>query len=206
MSMPALGLTLLLIYGLLAVGVRMVVQVHRTGSTGFAGMRGEAVSVERLAGALLAAAVLLCLAGTALELAGVLASISALDGDLAGVLGAVLALLGIAITAIAQFAMGDAWRVGVDSSERTELVTSGPFAFVRNPIYAAMIPAFGGFALLSPNVVTIAGAVLLLVALQLQTRFVEEPYLLAAHGGRYARYAARIGRFLPGIGRLRANN
>jgi len=204
--MPALGLTLLLIYGLLAVGVRMVVQIHRTGSTGFAGVRGEPVSVERLAGVLLAVAVLLCLAGTTLELAGVLGSISVLDGDLAGILGAALASLGIAITAIAQFAMGDAWRVGVDPSERTELVMNGPFTFVRNPIYAAMIPAFGGFALLSPNVVTIAGALLLLVALQLQTRFVEEPYLLAVHGGRYAGYAARVGRFLPGIGCLRTGS
>jgi protein-S-isoprenylcysteine O-methyltransferase Ste14 len=204
--MPALGLTLLLIYGLLAVGVRMVVQVHRTGSTGFAGMRGAPVSVERLAGVLLAVAVLLCLAGTTLELAGVLGSISVLDSDLASVLGAALACLGIAITAIAQFAMGDAWRVGVDPSERTELVTNGPFALVRNPIYAAMIPAFGGFALLSPNAVTIAGAVLLLIALQLQTRFVEEPFLLAVHGGRYAGYSARTGRFLPRLGRLRANS
>jgi protein-S-isoprenylcysteine O-methyltransferase Ste14 len=204
--MPALGLTLLSIYGLLAVGLRMAVQVHRTGSTGFAGLRGEPVSVERLAGVLLAVAVLLCLAGTTLELAGVLGSISVLDGDLAGILGAALASLGIAITAIAQFAMGDAWRVGVDPSERTELVTNGPFALVRNPIYAAMIPAFGGFALLSPNVVTITGALLLLVALQLQTRFVEEPYLLTVHGGRYAGYAARVGRFLPGIGCLRAGS
>jgi protein-S-isoprenylcysteine O-methyltransferase Ste14 len=204
--MPALGLTLLLIYGLLAVGVRMVVQVHRTGSTGFAGQRGEPLSVERLAGVLLAVAMLLCLAGTTLEFAGVLDSISILDGDLAGILGAALASLGIAITALAQFVMGDAWRVGVDPSERTELVTSGPFALVRNPIYAAMIPAFGGVALLSPNVVTITGALLLLVALQLQTRFVEEPYLLAVHGGRYAGYAARVGRFLPGIGCLRAGS
>jgi protein-S-isoprenylcysteine O-methyltransferase Ste14 len=203
--MPVLGLALLLIYGLFAVGVRMVVQVHRTGSTGFAGMRGELVSVERLAGVLLAVAILLCLAGTTLELAGVLGSISALDGDLAGILGAALASLAIAITVIAQFTMGDAWRVGVDSSERTGLVTNGPFAVVRNPIYAAMIPAFGGFVLLSPNVVTITGAALLLVALQLQTRFVEEPYLLTVHGGRYAAYAARVGRFFPGLGCLRSS-
>ncbi|WP_277601712.1 hypothetical protein [Rhodococcus sp. X156] len=38
--------------------------------------------------------------------------------------------------------------------------------------------------LLSPNVVAVAvaGLVLLLVALQLQVRVVEEPYLLAVHG------------------------
>jgi hypothetical protein len=30
----------------------------------------------------------------------------------------VLASLGIAITSVAQFAMGDAWRIGVDPAER----------------------------------------------------------------------------------------
>jgi protein-S-isoprenylcysteine O-methyltransferase Ste14 len=118
-------------------------------------------------------------------------------------LGAALAILGIAVTVLAQFAMGDSWRIGVDSAERTALVTDGPFALVRNPIYAGMIPAFAGVALLAPNVVTIAGAILLVVALELQTRLVEEPYLARIHGERYVAYAARAGRFLPGIGRLR---
>ena len=31
---------------------------------------------------------------------------------------------------------------------------------------------------------------------------VEEPYLLKVHGSAYAEYAARVGRFLPGVGRL----
>ena len=33
-------------------------------------------------------------------------------------------------------------------------------------------------------------------------RFVEEPYLRRAHGEAYRAYAARVGRFLPRIGRL----
>jgi protein-S-isoprenylcysteine O-methyltransferase Ste14 len=99
--------------------------------------------------------------------------------------------------------MGESWRVGVDPGERTELVTAGPFALVRNPLYAGMIPFFIGIALLVPNALTIAGAVLLVVALEIQTRLVEEPYLRGVHGSAYADYAARVGRFLPGVGRLR---
>jgi protein-S-isoprenylcysteine O-methyltransferase Ste14 len=74
---------------------------------------------------------------------------------------------------------------------------------VRNPIFAAMIPAFVGVALLAPNALSIAGAVVLVVALELQTRLVEEPYLLAIHGERYALYARRVGRFLPRVGTVR---
>ena len=41
---------------------------------------------------------------------------------------------------------------------------------------------------------------------QLQVRVVEEPYLLATHGKTYAAYAARVGRFVPGAGRLHTSN
>ncbi len=203
--MPALGLTLLALYGLLAFGVRMVVQVRRTGSTGFKGLRG-ASGLERIGGLLFALAVVLCIAGPALQLAGTLSSVEALGGEGARILGVVLASLGIAITSVAQFAMGDAWRIGVDPAERTELVTDGPFSLVRNPIFAATIPSFTGIALLVPNAVTIMGAVLLMVAVQLQTRLIEEPYLSRVHGEQYTVYAARVGRFLPRIGRLRLNS
>jgi protein-S-isoprenylcysteine O-methyltransferase Ste14 len=201
--MPALGLALLALYGVLAVGLRMFVQLRRTGSAGFKGTSGAPGSVEWICGLLFGAAVLLCVVGPALQLGGALSPIESLDGDVTNVLGVVLVFLGIATTALAQFAMGDAWRVGVDPSESTELVTRRPFSIVRNPIFAGMIPSFTGIALLAPNPVTIAGAILLIVALELQTRLVEEPYLLAAHGEQYVVYAARVGRFLPGIGRLR---
>lgn len=203
MGMPALGLALLVLYGLLAFGMRMVVQLRRTGSTGFKGVHGASGSVQRICELLLAIVIVLCLVGgPALQLAGALDPVQALDGDLASILGAVLASLGIALTVVAQFAMGDAWRIGVDPSEQTELVTYGPFAYVRNPIFAAMIPAFTGIALLAPNVVTLSGVILLMVTLKLQTRFIEEPYLAKVHGEQYAAYAAHVGRFFPGVGCL----
>lgn len=202
MGMPALALALLAVYGLLAFGLRMVVHVRRTGSTGFKGLRGASGS-ERAGGLLLLIAVVSCVVGAVLQLTGAMASIGALDGGVGSTLGVVLACAGIAMTALAQFAMGDAWRVGVDPSERTELVTDGPFSLARNPIFAAMIPAFAGILLLAPNVLEVAGAILLMVALELHVRLIEEPYLLRVHGEQYAAYAARVGRFLPGVGRLR---
>lgn len=202
--MPVLALALLGLYGLLAFAGRMVLQVRRTGSTGFNGFRGAAGSVEQTRELLLAIAIVLCVVGgPTLQLVGALGQVHGLAGEPADVLGTVLASVGIAITVIAQLAMGDAWRIGVDLCERTGLVTDGPFAIVRNPIYAAMIPAFTGIALLAPNVVTIAGAILVIVALELQTRLIEEPYLAMAHGEQYASYAARVGRFFPAVGRLR---
>jgi protein-S-isoprenylcysteine O-methyltransferase Ste14 len=201
--MPAVGLALLALYGLLAFGVRIAFQLNRTGSTGFAGLHGSPGSVRWACELGLATLVVLCLAGgPILQLLDGLPPIGVLDGSFAGALGVTLASLGIATTVLAQFAMGDAWRIGVEESEQTDLVTGGPFTIVRNPIYTAMIPAFTGIALLAPNIVTLTGAMLVVVALELQTRLIEEPHLAAIHGEQYATYAASVGRFLPGIGRL----
>lgn len=193
--MAAAALALYVAYLALAFGLRTLIQLRRTGSTGFVGLRGHVGSAEWLGGVLFAAAILLGFAAPALALAG----IAEADGTW---VGAALAAAGIALTLYAQVAMGSSWRIGVDPQERTELVTGGPFAIVRNPIFAAMLPTSLGLVLLVPSAVAIAGFVALFVALELQTRAVEEPYLLRTHGEAYASYARRVGRFLPGVGRL----
>jgi len=58
-----------------------------------------------------------------------------------------------------------------------------------------------GLTLLVGNWLAILGLVVLATALELQVRVVEEPYLLAVHGDAYRRYAAHVGRFVPGFGR-----
>jgi len=61
--------------------------------------------------------------------------------------------------------------------------------------------AFGfGIALVTPNLVAIAGFLLLVATIELQVRIVEEPYLTATHGDSYRDYLAHVGRFVPGIG------
>jgi protein-S-isoprenylcysteine O-methyltransferase Ste14 len=40
------------------------------------------------------------------------------------------------------------------------------------------------------------------LGMELHVRRVEEPYLHWAHGDAYRDYAARVGRFVPGVGRI----
>lgn len=200
--MPELALALYVVYFVLAFGLRSLIQLRRTGSTGFRGLSGRPGSAEWVGGVLFAVAMVLGVAAPVLDLAGVVDPIESLEGGGAELTGAVLAVGGIALTLVAQMAMGDSWRIGVDESEQTELVTHGPFALVRNPIFAAMIPTAAGLALLVPNWVALMALLALVAALEIQVRLVEEPYLLRAQGNRYAEYAARVGRFVPGMGRL----
>lgn len=200
---PLLALALYVTYIALAFGVRSVLQRHRTGSTGFKGISGRPGSLEWLGGVLFAVALVLGALAPGLQLAGAVEPVSGIDGPAGHVSGLVLSVAGIALTLAAQSAMGTSWRIGVDARERTALITEGPFAIVRNPMFAAMIPTAVGLALLTPNAVALLGTATLLGALEFQTRSVEEPYLLGTHGADYAAYAARVGRFLPRAGRLR---
>lgn len=199
--MTVAALLLFAAYVAIGFGLRTWVQWRRTGDTGFRGISGRAGSPEWWAGVLFLLALLAGMLGPVAALVG-LSTVDPLSATPWRILGLLLACAGIVATFLTQLDMGDNWRIGVDASERTDLVTTGAFALVRNPIFTAMALTGIGLALMVPNVVALTGAALLLVALQLQVRVVEEPYLHKAHGSTYAGYAAATGRFLPGIGRL----
>ena len=195
----ALGLYAL--YLALAFGLRSWLQHRRTGATGFKGISGRVGSLEWIAGVLFALALAAGVAAPVLDVTDVLEPLAALDSAGVRATGIAIFLVGLAATLYAQVAMGESWRIGVDEGERTELVTGGPFAIVRNPIFAAMLPASLGLAMLVPNAVAVAAVAALWLALEIQVRLVEEPYLLRTHGDEYRSYATRVGRFIPGVGR-----
>jgi protein-S-isoprenylcysteine O-methyltransferase Ste14 len=201
--MAAWALGFLVAYGLLALGLRTAVQLRRTGSSGFKGVSGRPGSAEWWAGVLFVIAVAGGVAAPVADLTGALEPISALDTDLLHAAGGGIFAGGFATTLLAQYSMGDSWRIGVDQGERTELVTGGPFATVRNPIFAGMILAWLGLALLVANAIALVALACMVAAIELQVRLVEEPYLLEAHGDAYRDYARRAGRFVPGVGRIR---
>jgi protein-S-isoprenylcysteine O-methyltransferase Ste14 len=116
--------------------------------------------------------------------------------------GAAVATGGVVLASLAQQTMGESWRIGVDPTEQTALVTDGVFALARNPIFTAMTMVQAGTAAMSPTALAGVGLAAMVLACQVQTRLVEEPYLLRTHGDTYAGYAGRTGRFVPGLGRL----
>lgn len=128
-------------------------------------------------------------------------NIDPLDHSWLHAAGIVVAAAGIALTAAAQRAMGAAWRIGVDPDERTPFVTVGAFGVVRNPIFTAMLITATGLTMIIPNIISIIGLAITVIALELQVRLVEEPYLRGLHGDRYSEYTATVGRFVPHVGR-----
>jgi protein-S-isoprenylcysteine O-methyltransferase Ste14 len=186
----------------LAFGWRSWVQWRHTGSTGFRGIHGRPLSPEWLGGVLFVVGTAATLAAPVLAWTGTAPSWDALARPATLWLGLGLMVAGTAGTLWAQLAMGTSWRIGVDPSERTALVTDGPFRWVRNPIFTAMLTGLVGLALLVPGPLATLAFVATLAGVELQVRTAEEPYLIRTHGAAYLGWAARTGRFLPGVGRL----
>lgn len=183
----------------LAFGWRSWIQWRRTGSTGFIRPRRGASPAELIGSSGFVLALVLLAAAPIADLAG-LPRIALLDTPVSTATGIALGVGGITLTLLAQFAMGDSWRIGVDPDARTDLVTGGVFGSVRNPIFTAMVIATIGLVLLVPNPVSLAALVVLVAALEVQVRLVEEPYLRTVHGPVYDTYLASVGRFVPRLG------
>lgn len=196
--MTLLALVLYLVALVMLFGVRSWVQRRQTGSTGYRGISGRPLSAEWTGGVLFIVSIALGVAGPLLAVTGTVPTDASTGVQ---VVGLVVALVGFAATLAGQIGMGASWRVGVDPTERTDLVTSGAFALVRNPVFTAMVTAQLGVALMVPTWVSALALLTLIVAVELQVRVVEEPYLRRIQGDVYEDYCARVGRFLPAIGR-----
>ena len=117
------------------------------------------------------------------------------------IVGAVLLFGALVFLIVAQLDLGASWRIGIEESARPGLITGGLYAFCRNPIFLALLAFLAGYTLLLPTLLSaamLAGAYLS-VRLQIAE---EENYLARAYGERYRDYARRVGRLVPGIGKL----
>lgn len=197
--MNGVALSLYLLYFIAAFGWRSWIQRKRTGDTGLR-LGAERGTVEWWAKLSFIVAIVAGIAAPVAGLAG-LSALPMLDHDVIRTAGLVVATTGIVGTLWTQHHMGQSWRVGVDPKERTGLVTTGVFSVVRNPVFTAMALTGAGLALLVGNVIAVIGFATLAAALEIQVRWVEEPYLKAVHGAAYERYADATGRFIPGVGR-----
>jgi protein-S-isoprenylcysteine O-methyltransferase Ste14 len=64
-----------------------------------------------------------------------------------GIAGVALCALGVGLAIWARVHLGRNWGLPMSRKERPELITSGPYAFVRHPIYAGIILAMFGSAI-----------------------------------------------------------
>jgi protein-S-isoprenylcysteine O-methyltransferase Ste14 len=201
--MPKLTIVLWLAYLVISLGVRILIQLRTTGSSGFVLHRSRSSRLQLFASALFVSSLLAGLVSPILVLVGPELSLFEVVAMPPGsaALGGFLYVVGVTSAFMSQLTLGRSWRIGVDASERTELVTRGAFAIVRNPVFSALFLTSISLALLCSTPLALIACAVQLLSLELQVRGVEEPHLARVHGAAYQDYAARVGRFVPWIGR-----
>jgi protein-S-isoprenylcysteine O-methyltransferase Ste14 len=109
----------------------------------------------------------------------------------------VIALAAFVATLVCWKRMGKSWRMGIDPGEKTQLILTGPYEYVRHPIYALSSALMLATVAIVPSPLMFVVAACHLLLLQWEARR-EEQYLLSVHGPAYEHYMKRVGRFVPG--------
>ena len=200
--MPLLALVLGFAFFMIAVVWRSSAQYIRTGDHGFRGISRGAPPIEHLASVLLFLGIILAILTPILMLKSKVVLFPFLQHNAVHGVGFGLAVVGIVGTSYSQWHMGSSWRIGVDQTEVNTLVTTGPFSRIRNPIFTGIMVFGTGLCLLVPHIWMWLGMALIWISVELQVRYIEEPFLKRIHGEPYQHYASRVGRFVPGIGLL----
>jgi protein-S-isoprenylcysteine O-methyltransferase Ste14 len=117
-------------------------------------------------------------------------------------MGIGFAFLGFILLQWAQNTLGKNWSDRPRMLKEQTLITSGPYQFVRHPIYTAFITILGSTLFISANWL-IGLAWIGMSALEIGSRIdFEESLMLEYFGDQYREYMKKTGRLLPLMPRL----
>ena len=111
-------------------------------------------------------------------------------------IGAFLTAAGLLFTVWARLHLGRNWSGSVTIKEGHELVTSGPYALVRHPIYTGLLLALLGSTLALGDWRAVLAFALAAGALWRKLR-VEERWMRQQFGDAYQVYAQRVAAVIP---------
>eukprot|EP01091_Cochliopodium_minus_P006787 TRINITY_DN16768_c0_g1_i1.p1 TRINITY_DN16768_c0_g1~~TRINITY_DN16768_c0_g1_i1.p1 ORF type:complete len:239 (+),score=49.28 TRINITY_DN16768_c0_g1_i1:149-865(+) len=114
------------------------------------------------------------------------------------ILGWVLAISGFCGALWSRNELGGEWRGAPEVRDDHKLITSGPYKFVRHPIYTALVTMMLGSALVSGNVLGFAEVGLVFIFYTYKAKM-EEAFLLEHFKGQYQQYSLNTDMIIPFI-------
>jgi protein-S-isoprenylcysteine O-methyltransferase Ste14 len=114
--------------------------------------------------------------------------------------GAALSVLGIALSIWSIVTLGRHYDLVLEVHAGHQLVRSGPFAWVRHPVYTGLAVHFLGACLATGNVLLLAGTLLVTLPAFYARARAEEKLLHEQFGSDYADYMDEVPMLVPGLG------
>ncbi len=112
--------------------------------------------------------------------------------------GVVLCIVGFAFCIWARFTLGRNWSGVVTLKRGHELISDGPYALVRHPIYTGLLTMFVATVIVLGHVAGIIAMPFVFVSLWIKLRY-EEKLMLKQFPNEYAAYQQRVKRIIPFI-------
>ena len=111
-------------------------------------------------------------------------------------IGVAVLTAGLLFAVWARVHLGRNWSGVVTVKEGHELIRSGPYAYVRHPIYTGLIAAVLGTAIASGTLRAAVGFVVISASLVMKLRR-EELFMRQTFPGEYERYSAQVPALIP---------
>jgi protein-S-isoprenylcysteine O-methyltransferase Ste14 len=110
--------------------------------------------------------------------------------------GAALTVVGLLFAVWARQYLGRNWSHAVTIKQGHELITTGPYALVRHPIYTGILTGFLGTTIALSQVRGVIGFLLMFLVLGAKLR-IEEEWMRSQFGEAYATYAHQTAALVP---------
>jgi protein-S-isoprenylcysteine O-methyltransferase Ste14 len=136
------------------------------------------------------------LLGTRSALGGFLAGQIVSPGTATDAVAVLLVAAGLAFAVWARVCLGRNWSGVVTLKQDHELVRSGPYRFVRHPIYTGLLIAFLGSALARNEWRALLAVALVWLAFWRKLK-IEEGWMIEQFGDAYVRYRAEVPALIP---------
>lgn len=115
-------------------------------------------------------------------------------------LGLALLVAGVVVNVWGRVLLGSNWANQIKIYEGHTLVTKGPFAVVRHPLYASLTWIFVGASLMYSNPLALVLTIAVFVPMMYARASKEDTLLGESFGDEYQEYRRRTGMLFPKVG------
>lgn len=109
-----------------------------------------------------------------------------------------LQVAGLSLTIWARLRLGKYWSATITLKQGHQVIQTGPYAWIRHPIYSGLLLALSGTAIWTGTLQSFLGLGLLFTSF-IRKLILEERWLREHLGDQYGRYQHRVKALIPGL-------